>query len=286
MILDFPEKTGTVMVDPVRLETAILNMALNSRDAMPDGGRFAIEMRIVEVDADFMAVELAMTAGRYLVISVSDTGTGMSLDVKRRAFEPFFSTKPSGQGSGLGLPMVYGFARQSGGHVAIYSEVGLGTTINLYLPEYTAAPVGMAPAPVTRPASLLQFDAHVLLVEDDARVRTISTVRLQNLGCQVTEAANADEAVRLLRRGVAFDLVFTDLAMPGPMSGLDLCDHVREHYPGLPVLLTSGYAEDVVHADRMRLNDITLLRKPYRISELSAQIGLLLSETSTSGAKR
>ena len=286
VILNFSDTTSTLMADPVQLKTAILNIALNSRDAMPNGGRFVVEMRAVDVDADLLAAELGMVSGRYLLISASDTGAGMTADVRQRAFEPFFSTKSVGHGTGLGLPMVYGFARQSGGYVAIYSEIGLGTTINLYLPEYAAAATAKSPSARAVPLGQTRFDAHILLVEDDTKVRAIAHALLLRLGCRVTEAATASEAVGILQLGASFDLVFTDLAMPGPMSGLDLCDHVRQHYPGLPVLLTSGYAEDVVHADLIRLHAIALLRKPYRISNLSRQLEVLLKTTSTSGAKR
>ena len=269
---------GTTRADPGQIETAIVNLALNARDAMPDGGTLVLETRNAVIDEDYIAGETGLEPGNYVLLSVSDTGHGMGEDVRERVFEPFFTTKEAGKGSGLGLPMIYGFAKQSGGHVTIYSEIGKGTTVNLYLPrletEADEAGSDEPDLPVEETAG-----GCILVVEDDPRIRRLTRTRLESLGYDVLQAENGPEALsQMEQHGRAVDLVFTDLVMPGGMSGYDLCAVVRERYPGVRLLLTSGYAEETVHAQKLAEEQLAILRKPYRQSELARAISDVLMD--------
>ena len=264
-------------VDPGQVESAVINLAVNARDAMPDGGRLIIETRNAEMDELYAAAEAGLSAGEYVQLSVTDTGTGMPEDVRQRAFEPFFTTKEVGRGTGLGLSMVYGFAKQSGGHLTIYSEVGKGTTINLYLPRHKEAEA-VAKVPMDKLAPRLPTGELVLVVEDDDRVRRLTLLRLKELGYRVLELANGPEALEVFAGDPAIDLVFSDLVMPGGMSGYDLCDQLRKERPQLRILLTSGYAEELAHADRLSAQRVRVLRKPYRMADLAESIRRVLSE--------
>ncbi|MDF2094356.1 hybrid sensor histidine kinase/response regulator [Aquibaculum arenosum] len=262
-------------VDPGQLEVALLNLALNSRDAMPDGGRLTIETRNVELDADYCREEQGLTPGNYVLLAVSDNGFGMTADACTQVFEPFFTTKEPGKGSGLGLSMVYGFVRQSGGHARIYSEVGVGTTIKLYLPR---ADREALPQIEPRPEALQEGDAHILVVEDDTLVREHLSRQLQSLGYRVTSAPNGETALALLRETDSFDLLLTDVIMPGGMNGRQLAAAALELYPQLPVLFTSGYTENaIVHGGRLDPG-IHLLQKPYRRQELARKVHEVLAE--------
>lgn len=266
-----------VMADPAQLQTALLNLAINAQDAMPDGGQLVFETANATIDDRYMAQEVDIQTGRYVRISVTDTGTGMSGETAGRAFEPFFTTKPVGKGTGLGLAMVYGFIRQSGGHTTIYSEPGQGTTINLYLPvadQGVAADLNISAAPA-EPQGAGQT---VLVVEDDPALRRLALTRLEALGYRGVPAEDAAEALRVLCEPRKIDLLFTDLIMPGAMSGYDLACHIRTTRPEIAILLTSGYAEDVVHADVLAKSGFPLLRKPYRQTDLAALLGLLLQQ--------
>jgi PAS domain S-box-containing protein len=257
--------------DPGQLQSAIVNLAVNARDAMSKGGRLIVETRNVTVEADQSRAEPKLKCGDYVQLSVCDTGMGMAAEVRDRVFEPFFTTKEKGRGTGLGLAMVYGFVKQLGGHVTIYSEVGHGTTINLYLSRADAPPVerheshGMVP-----PESRLR--RVILVVEDDERVRELTVTRLKKIGHDVLEARNGPEAVSLLQSGAHVDLVFTDMVMPGGLSGRDVADKARRLKPGVKVLLTTGYAEDVAHADDLGSEPLKVLRKPYRQAELATAL--------------
>ena len=208
-------------------------------------------------------------------LSVSDTGTGMPPEVRDRVFEPFFTTKEKGRGTGLGLAMVYGFVRQSGGHATIYSKVGLGTTVNLYLPR-----VGV---PATEAAirgaveAGLEARGAILVVEDDERVRRLTVSRLTTIGYRVLEARDGPEALSVLERGAQVDLVFTDMIMPGGMSGREVVNAVRELKPGIKVLLTTGYTEDLAHAEDLERESFRVLRKPYRQADLVATLREVLA---------
>jgi len=254
--------------DPVAIENAILNLAINARDAMPKGGRIVIETRNAILDDESLAQIPGLTAGEFVQLSVSDAGDGMPPEVRDRAFEPFFTTKGPGKGSGLGLATIYGFAKQSGGHATIYSEIGKGTTVNIYLPRALAddrmAEDVVAEAPVGR-----GHGERILVVEDDERVRRLTRGRLESLGYVIVEAANAPEALAILSAGERLSLVFTDLVMPGGMSGMDLCRHIRARWPETRLLLTSGYSAELLDGEELRTLNLKVIRKPYRQVELA-----------------
>ena len=251
-------------------------MAVNARDAMAKGGKLVVESRNMMLDADHSDFQSELKPGEYVQLSISDTGAGMAPEVRDRAFEPFFTTKEMGRGTGLGLAMVYGFVKQSGGHVTIYSEVGHGTTINLYFPRVDGAVVGAEPAKIKG-----QFDPRaretILVVEDDARVRQLTITRLKMIGYQVLEASDGPKALDILRRDGAVDLVFTDLIMPGGLSGREVAIRARELKPGIKVLLTSGYAEELVHGDDLQREQLKVLRKPYQQADLVAALREVLA---------
>lgn len=267
----------SILVDPAQLESAIINLAINSRDAMPDGGKLLLETGNVTFDEHDVGMETVPEPGDYVSLSITDTGEGMSEDVRKKAFEPFFTTKDAGRGTGLGLSMVYGFAKQSGGYAAIYSESGTGTTINLYLPRYLNS--GEELSGISDDSHLPRGKGElVLAVEDDDRVRRLTTTRLKDLGYRVIAASDGAEALKSLEAEPAVQLVFTDLVMPGGMSGYDLCQQVRARWPGVPVLLTSGYAEEVINSDRLAAENLRLLRKPYRQSRLARSLRQAMDE--------
>jgi len=258
------------LADPNQFQTAIVNLAVNGRDAMPNGGRIYIETRNTVLDPGQLGGELDVEPGEYVQLSISDTGTGMAPEVRERIFEPFFTTKEKGRGTGLGLSMVYGFVKQTGGHITVYSELGQGTTFNIYLPRSgrEASPKQQSTATSTQAA--LQKGV-VLVVEDDPGVRELTVSRLKAIGYKVIEAADGRKAGEILRSAEPVDLVFTDLVMPGGVSGLDVAALAREIRPGIKVLLTSGYAEDLVPNDPA-LAKLKILRKPYRQADLVAAL--------------
>jgi PAS domain S-box-containing protein len=257
-----------VRSDVSEIESAVLNLAINARDAMPSGGKLIIETRNVELRDSDLAGEIGVAPGRYVRLSVSDTGTGMPPDVLARAFEPFFSTKQAGKGTGLGLSVIYGFARQSHGHVSIYSEVGRGTTVNVYLPCAVDGAATDIAATEAEAATHEPSGKTILVVEDQSPVREVTLRRLKQLGYEVVEAESARAAIDLLQSGAPVDLVFSDVVMPGEMTGFDLREWVRANRPGLPVVLTSGFAEDVVRARESAEGSTEILRKPYARADL------------------
>lgn len=264
------------LIDPTQLESAILNLCINARDAMPSGGRLTIETGNAHLDADYCARHTEIEPGDYVMIAVSDTGTGIAPEHLARVFEPFFTTKDKDKGTGLGLAMVFGFMKQSRGHVNVYSEPGHGTTVKLYLPragEAAAAPVvGAAIAEVRGGTET------VLLVEDDELVRAYARVQLAGLGYRVFEAPDGPHALQLLREHPEVALLFTDVVMPGGMSGRDLADAALRLQPALRVLYTSGYTENaIVHHGRLDPG-VRLLGKPYRRAELARQLRAALDE--------
>jgi PAS domain S-box-containing protein len=253
--------------DPGQFQSAIVNMAVNARDAMPQGGKLVVETRNIEFDVHHADYQSELQPGHYVQLSISDTGVGMEPEIRDRVFEPFFTTKEIGRGTGLGLAMVYGFVKQSGGHVTIYSEPGFGTTINLYLPR-SDAPAAETTALKGAAVPGVQVRETVLVVEDDSRVRQLTIKRLKLIGYQVLEASDGPAALEILKRGDAIDLVFTDLIMPGGLSGREVAIRARELRPGVKVLLTSGYAEELVHGDDLQREQLKVLRKPYQQSDL------------------
>ena len=261
---------GQTRADPAQLQSALVNLAVNARDAMPNGGQLTIETYNVVLDSDYVSRKAEVPAGDYVVISVTDTGSGMPPDVLDRVFEPFFSTKETGKGSGLGLSMVYGFVKQSSGHVSIYSEVGHGTAVKIYLPR-VVDDVHDVSATAVRPGLPMGAET-ILVVEDDPDVRRTVVALLSSLGYRVEEAASGADGLAALERCADVDLVFTDVMMPGGMSGIELGAAARRRYPHLKIIYTSGYTDrDLVAAEREG-GAATLLTKPYRHEELARKI--------------
>jgi PAS domain S-box-containing protein len=264
----------TTRTDPSQVEAAIVNLAINARDAMPKGGKLVVETRNITIDKSMAASHSDLVPGDYVRVSVSDTGSGMTPEIRERAFEPFFTTKARGHGTGLGLSMVYGFAKQSGGQATIYSEPGHGTTINIYLPRVGEAGIPEEEAEV-EPGVKAGRSETILVVEDDDRVRNLTINRLEKLGYRVHEAADGATAIKMIENGLSADLVFSDLVMPGGLNGHDVVRRVRELDPRIKVLLTSGYAEDLARTED--LGDTKLLRKPYRLGDLREAVKEALS---------
>ena len=262
------------MIDASQLENAILNLAINARDAMPDGGLLTIETANVAVDDHYADVH-DVTPGQYVQIAVSDTGMGMDANTVSHAFDPFYTTKAEGRGSGLGLAMVYGFARQSNGHARIYSEPGHGTTVKLYLPRsYENDSRTAADADLHHPS---EGNEKILLVEDNDLVRRHVEHLLESLGYQVISASNGADAIQILEQEEIIDMLLTDVVMPGGMSGKELADRAQTMRPGLPVLFTSGYTENaIVHHGRLDPG-VQLLQKPFRRQELASKIRRVLT---------
>jgi len=254
------------LVDPSQLTASIINLALNSRDAMPGHGRLMIETEDVLLDEDYARANSEVSPGTYVMIAISDTGAGIPAAILGKVFDPFFTTKEVGRGTGLGLSMVYGFVKQSNGHVKIYSEEGHGTTVKLYLPK--ARGDEGAPQRGHDPSDEGGSES-ILVVEDDALVRQYVVAQLKSLGYRVTSAADAREALSLLEKDMTIDILFTDVIMPGPMNGRRLADEALKRRPCLKVVFTSGYTEDgIVHQGRLDAG-VLLLSKPYRKSDLA-----------------
>jgi PAS domain S-box-containing protein len=245
----FEDETCLATVDPNQLATAIINLALNARDAMPHGGKLIVETGSAFLDDNYTSAHTDVRPGHYVLIAVSDTGTGIPAGILDKVFNPFFTSKGPGKGTGLGLSMVYGFVKQSAGHISIYSEEGHGTTIKMYLPPATEASV----TPETALAPALQGGHEtILVVEDDKLVRDYVLTQLHSLGYVTLDAANAAEALAIVESGRAFDLLFTDVIMPGAMNGRQLANTLQKTMPGLKVLFTSGYTENaIIHHGRL-----------------------------------
>jgi PAS domain S-box-containing protein len=270
IVLQLPDGVWPVLIDPAQLEAAMLNLAVNARDAMPDGGTLTIEAANLSLDAEEAGALIELAAGDYVVLAVSDTGTGMPPEVIARVFEPFYTTKPVGQGTGLGLSMVYGFAKQSGGAVKIYSEPGVGTTIRLYLPRAVGA-VSDAPAPPSVSA-LPTGSETILVVEDNATLRKVAVRQLHELGYTTLEADNAAAALAVIDSGQPIDLMFTDIAMPGGADGRSLARQAAALRPGLKVLFTTGFTMAAADAVGPAAFADRLLSKPYRKTELAQRV--------------
>ena len=265
--LDLAGDVWSIVADPAQLEASLANLATNARDAMPRGGRLIIATANRHLDADYAAEHAEVSEGDFTMIEVSDNGTGMTPEVMRRIFEPFFTTKEAGKGSGLGLSMVFGFLRQSGGHVSVYSEPGFGTTFRLYLPRATSEiePTDTPPEAVVERGG----GEVVLVVEDNPHVRRIVVRQLHELGYRVVECERATQALDVLQRETV-NLLFTDIVMPGGLDGVELARLVRERWPTLKIVLTSGFPQARIDIAPGALDGIQLLSKPYRQQELSA----------------
>jgi signal transduction histidine kinase len=262
-------KLWRALVDPAELETAILNLTINARDAMPSGGQLRIEAANVTIDRVYGALAGLEQTGAFIMLAVTDAGSGMTREVLERAFEPFFTTKEPGRGTGLGLSMVYGFAKQSGGHVTIDSEAGEGTVVRLYLPR-TGDPE--AQAAVGEPRAAHGGDETILLVEDNDLVRGHTEAMLRGLGYTVRSAADGTEALLLLQAGMRPDLLLADVVLPGGMTGREVADAAAQLVPGLRVLFTSGYSgRALLEGGRVRPG-VALIGKPFRRSELAARV--------------
>jgi CheY-like chemotaxis protein len=260
-------------VDASEFQSAVLNLAINARDAMPEGGKLTVEMTNAALDDAYAARHAEVDPGQYVLFAITDTGKGMDEVTMARAVDPFFTTKAAGEGTGLGLPQVYGFVKQSGGHLKIYSEVGEGTTVKLYLPrnfgEETAQPGRVAALAVTGTET-------VLVVDDDEIVRTTVASMLEDLGYTVVVASSGREALAVLEKRGNVDLLFTDVVMPGAISGRQLAERAVEIVPKLRVLFTSGYTENaIVHNGRLDAG-VELLSKPYGREQLAAKVRRVL----------
>ncbi|CAJ0856938.1 Sensor histidine kinase RcsC [Ralstonia sp. LMG 32965] len=262
-----------IAVDPHQFENVILNLAINARDAMPDGGKLTLELSNATLDDEYVMSVPDVSAGQYVMLAVTDTGTGMSPDVMDRAFDPFFSTKREGEGTGLGLSMAYGFVKQSGGHIRLYSEVEEGTTVRVYLPRST----GTAVEPARSKASGLKHgNETILVVEDDAKVRETVVDLLSGLGYAVLKANNAEQALAVVESGVHIDMLFTDVVMPGALRSPEMVRRAVQMLPALKVLYTSGYTQNaIVHGGRLDPG-VELLSKPYSRQQLAFKIRQVL----------
>jgi signal transduction histidine kinase len=264
------------LADENQLENALLNLAVNSRDAMPDGGKLTIETGNAHLDESYARQEEEVTPGQYVLLAVTDTGTGMSSEVVEKVFEPFFTTKDIGRGTGLGLSQVYGFIKQTGGHVKIYSELGQGTTIKIYLPRL------LKPAEDDDASAEARFvprgNAHecILVVEDEPSVRALTVEMLSDLGYRIVQAGDGAAALAILAREPAVQLLFTDVGLPGGMNGRQLADTARQSRPDLQVLFTTGYARNaIVHHGRLDPG-VELIGKPFSAMDLAHRVRALL----------
>jgi len=261
------------LVDPTQVENVIVNLAINARDAMPNGGKLTIELANAYLDETYAAKHVEVAAGQYVMLAVSDSGSGMTPEVAERAFEPFFTTKSAQRGTGLGVSQVYGFVKQSGGHVKLYTELGHGTTFKIYLPR-TRQPDEFADSVTLMPVS--GGSETILVVEDDETVRAAACDMLAELRYQILQADNPDSALAVLRSGATVDLLFTDVVMPGAISTRDMARAAKEMHPGLYVLFTSGYTSNsIVHDGRLE-EGVSLLSKPYTKDELARKIRSVL----------
>jgi len=282
--VDMPVPCPPVLADPSHLESALLNIAINARDAMPEGGTLRFRAAVCHALPGDIRAELEDPSAPddgFVAISIADTGSGMPDEVKERAFEPFFTTKEAGRGTGLGLSTVYGFVKQSKGAIKIDSAPGAGTTLTLYIPR---------PWDIAAPASALSDADHVvptglkvLLVEDDAEVRTVVRTFLDTLGCKVSPASSAEQALHALGPDATFDLLLTDIALGAGMRGTELAARAQERFPGLAVLLMSGYSSELLDADRDSPASWELLRKPYSREELAQALARVLGTPAAKG---
>ena len=274
--LDLDAELPPCRADAAQLESALLNLAINARDAMPRGGTVTLSSRVTWLEAEQLAGNVEARPGLHVALILRDTGTGMPVEVRDRAFEPFFTTKPRGKGTGLGLSQVFGFLRQLGGHVAIDSAAGEGTSVTLFLPAATEAPVREPVQPVSLPERpRIGARLTVLVVEDDERVREVAVGTLRDAGFQVIAANDAPQALAVLDRAGSIDVLFSDIVMPGGMTGIELAQDARRRRPLLPVLLATGYAGPV---ESLAGHGFEVLAKPYDHSMLTRRIMEIVTE--------
>jgi CheY-like chemotaxis protein len=265
----------TVKVDPSHIDQVIMNLTVNSRDAMPDGGLLTIETSELELTSEYAGRHIGVEAGRYVLLAVSDNGTGMDAATKARLFEPFFTTKEKGKGTGLGLSIVYGIVKQNGGDILVYSEPGLGTTFKIYLPAVGAAAEPLVPE--DKGINAMPATQTILVVEDDPQVRSLTRAMLSRLGYDVVVAESADEALSVIstHQG-SLDMLLTDMVMP-LMSGTDLANQVQTLRPGIRVLYMSGYTDNDVFGRRVLSPDTPFIQKPFTSAALSRKVREVLS---------
>jgi len=280
--LDLAADLGSTMIDPSQLNNVLLNLVINARDAMPDGGTLTIRAANVGHDDELPPEVLH---NDYVMMEIADSGKGMPSEVMRRAFEPFFTTKPTGQGTGLGLSMAYGFVKQSGGEIVLRSEPGKGTSVRIYLPRSSSSAVAAIDKEQPYHLPLAGGLETILVVEDEEHVRSSTCGILSALGYEVLEARDAEEALGIIEDGCHIDLVFTDVIMPGPVTSLQLGEAVRRHLPQCEVLYTSGYAEGVLTHEGKLDSAVHLLQKPYHPDALSARIRHLLRRAKRAAGK-
>jgi signal transduction histidine kinase/CheY-like chemotaxis protein len=269
------EQLWVAEADPNQLESALLNLVINARDAMPDGGRLVVKTSNQHLDIGLTEAQSNLQPGDYVVLSVTDTGCGMPQSIINRAFDPFFTTKPIGQGTGLGLSMIYGFSKQSHGHVAIHSEVGKGTTVSLFLPRFAGDVPQDSPVDVQH-APFAQNGETVLIVEDDPAVRVLVSTVLSDLGYAFVEAGDADSAVPILDSGQRIDLLISDVGLPG-MNGRQLAEIGRQYRPDLKVLFITGYAEHAAVRGGFLDPGMQMITKPFTFDLLTAKVREMIS---------
>lgn len=274
--LTIADNLGWVRIDPSLLESALLNLTINARDAMPAGGTISIKLANARLNEAYAAANPDAKVGEYVEIAVADTGCGMSKEVLGRVLEPFYSTKEIGKGTGLGLSMVYGFVKQSGGHLKLYSEVGHGTVVRIYLPRADEREVEQAKHDSAMVQSLPSGSETILVVDDDASLLEVSQALLENMGYQVIPARSGAEAIEIVDGEDDFDLVFTDMVMPGGISGIDLARAVRKRRPGIKILFTSGFTETIMFSQADTDDRALLLIKPYEEHELAVRVRRVL----------
>jgi len=270
LVTDLAPDLGMVKADPGQVEQILMNLVFNARDAMPGGGTVTIETRNVVFDESYASQHVPVIPGEYMMLAVSDNGTGMDQATQSRVFEPFFTTKPPGKGTGLGLSTVYGIVKQSGGYVWVYSEGGIGTVFKVYLPQVRT------PHEITKQkiesGSQLSGDEKILLVEDDEIVRRMARTILENHGYSVLEAGDVNEALRLCVENLStLDLVLTDVIMPG-MSGRMLAERIARLCPTLPIVYMSGYTDDAIVRHGILEEDIVFLQKPFTPESLTGKV--------------
>jgi PAS domain S-box-containing protein len=268
--------TVLAFADRAQLESSVLNLALNAQDAMPNGGHLTLSTGVASLDDHYQNLHPEIEAGEYAMIAVTDDGVGMTAEVATRAFEPFYTTKEVGKGSGLGLSMVYGFVKQSNGHVSIYSELGLGTTVRIYLP-HVATSGQKPPDQIPDEQSIPRGHETILVAEDDPFVRSSVILRIESLGYSVVAAVNGNDALLKLRAHPEIDMLFTDIVMPAGMNGWELADQARQIRPGLPVVYSSGYALEMLAQQGRAPAQSIILVKPYRKVELAERLREALS---------
>ena len=262
-------------VDQVQFEAAVLNLVVNARDALADGGPIVVQTSNVVLDEAYAAENPEVRPGPYVLVAVSDKGSGIDTNDLPHVFEPFFTTKDVGKGSGLGLSQVYGFAKESGGHIKIYSELGVGTSVKLYLPRSAERPAE-AVRHVMMPLRSAAGGESVLVVEDDEAVLTMAVESLEDLGYRVLVAHNGREALEIVKGNAKIDILFSDIVMPGGINGAELAIEARRLRPSIKVLLTSGYSGAALAGEHGLPADLPVLGKPYRRDELAAQLRVII----------